>query len=594
MRDTLAMLRELNVVEQRYRAVLEVLDGAPVTEVAERFGVARQTVHRWVARYRNGGIDGLADRSHAPKAHPWRVSAEIEAVICELRAAHRQWGPRRLVFELARRGYPDVSRSTVYRVLVRRRLLEPVPRRKRREQYRRWERSAAMELWQMDVTASLFLADGRECKVITGIDDHSRFCVIATVVMRATARAVCLAFTAAMAEYGIPGEVLSDNGKQFTGRFGRPRPAEVLFERICRENGITQRLTKPRSPTTTGKIERLHQTLQRELLSVRGPFAGIEDAQAAVDSWRKEYNTCRPHQSLGMAFPAARFAAVAGDALGLRIPAELASPPAPAGSDAALAPDDREAPVPVPAAEGGGPQGLAVELDRVVPASGNLQLAGQQIWLGPAMTGRTVRLHAGLDRVHVLLDGFRVKTLPSRLDAGDLARLTAAGARPAGPPPLPPASGDVIEVERTVNASGNVSLADHVISAGLPLAGQRITLRLDGPVAHILSGGILARTVACPVPPEARSRLRGARTAPAHPPRLPAPLMVTRRVSVRGAIMIGGQRIQVGLAQARKTAEVTVEADAYHITVEPGITITAARTTGRDVRRHKASNYPPG
>ncbi len=54
-------------------------------------------------------------------------------------------------------------------------------------------------------------------------------------------------------------DVLSDNGKQFTGRFGKPRPAEVLFERICRENGITQRLTKPRSPTTTGKIERLHQ-----------------------------------------------------------------------------------------------------------------------------------------------------------------------------------------------------------------------------------------------------------------------------------------------------------------------------------------------
>jgi hypothetical protein len=67
-----------------------------------------------------------------------------------------------------------------------------------------------MELWQMDVTASLFLADGRECKVITGIDDHSRFCVIATVVRRATARAVCVAFTTAMAEYGIPGEVLTD------------------------------------------------------------------------------------------------------------------------------------------------------------------------------------------------------------------------------------------------------------------------------------------------------------------------------------------------------------------------------------------------
>jgi transposase len=75
------MLRELKVVEQRYQAVLQVLDGILVTEVAERFGVARQTVHRWAARYRDGGIDGLADRSHAPKAHPWRISAEVEAVI---------------------------------------------------------------------------------------------------------------------------------------------------------------------------------------------------------------------------------------------------------------------------------------------------------------------------------------------------------------------------------------------------------------------------------------------------------------------------------------------------------------------------------
>ena len=82
-----------------------------------------------------------------------------------------------------------------------------------------------------------------------------------------------------------------------------------------------------------------------------------------------------------------------------------------------------------------------------------------------------------------------------------LARLAAAGAQPAGPPPLPPASGDVTEVDRTVNASGNVSLGDRIISAGLPLAGQRVTLRLDGPVAHVLAGGVLVRTVACPSRP---------------------------------------------------------------------------------------------
>jgi transposase len=55
MRDTPVHASELNVVEQRYQAVLEVLDDIPGTEVAERFGVTHQTVHRWVARYRKSG-----------------------------------------------------------------------------------------------------------------------------------------------------------------------------------------------------------------------------------------------------------------------------------------------------------------------------------------------------------------------------------------------------------------------------------------------------------------------------------------------------------------------------------------------------------
>ena len=101
------------------------------------------------------------------------------------------------------------------------------------------------------------------------------------------------------------------------------------------------------------------------------------------------------------------------------------------------------------------------------------------------------------------------------------------------------------------------------------------------------------RTVACRVPPPARHRLRGARAATAGPPQLPFPLTVRRRVSIRGAIMVGGQRIQVGLPYAGKTAEITVGSDTYQITVDDGITLTAPRTTSRDIRRHKASHYPP-
>jgi hypothetical protein len=233
-----------------------------------------------------------------------------------------------------------------------------------------------------------------------------------------------------------------------------------------------------------------------------------------------------------------------------------------------------------------------VELDRVVPPSGNLWVAGQQIWLGPAMTDRIVGIWADTRRVHVMAGGHRIRTLPSRLDTKDLARLAAGGAFPAGAEPLPPPAGGVIEIERLVNASGNISVGNHVISAGSPLAGQRVTVRLDGPVAHVLVNGTIVRTVTCPVPQPARYRLRGARAGTAEPPRLPDPLTVKRRVSVRGAIMIGGQRIQVGLPHAGKTVEITAQADTYQITVEDGINITAACKTSRDIKRHKASGYP--
>ncbi|GAA1767610.1 hypothetical protein GCM10009681_43350 [Luedemannella helvata] len=90
------------MTEQRYRAVLEVQAGIPVTEVAERFGVSRQAVHRWVGWYRDEGLDGLVDRSSRPQSSPSQTSPEVEAAICEMRRAHLRWGARRIEFELGR------------------------------------------------------------------------------------------------------------------------------------------------------------------------------------------------------------------------------------------------------------------------------------------------------------------------------------------------------------------------------------------------------------------------------------------------------------------------------------------------------------
>jgi transposase InsO family protein len=316
----------MSLVEQRYQAVLAVRAGDRVGDVAAKVGVSRQSVHAWLRRYEEDGLAGLQDRSRRPDTCPHQAAPVVEAAVCELRREHPRWGARRIVFELGRNGCPGPvpSRMTVYRILARHGLYLARKRRRGRDQYVRWERERPMELWQMDIVGGVMLADGTEAKVVTGVDDHSRFAVIATVVRRATGRAVCLALAEGLSVFGVPEELLTDNGKQFTDRFGKG--GEVLFDRICRENGIVHRLTKPASPTTTGKVERFHQTLRRELLDDAGTFADLPAAQAAIDAFRDEYNTRRPHQALDMAFPADRFTAATSEAeqlVPLKLPAFL-------------------------------------------------------------------------------------------------------------------------------------------------------------------------------------------------------------------------------------------------------------------------------
>jgi transposase InsO family protein len=301
------VIRELTKVEQRYDAVVAVLrDGMPVTEVAAKFGVHRDTVYAWMARYEGGGLDGLADRSHRPHRSPAQMPAAVEARVLELRRLRPYWGPASIRHRLGRDGVePLPSLSGIYRALVRAGVVDGQPRRKQLPTYKRWERGRPMELWQMDVVGGVLVADGIEAKILTGVDDHSRFCVCAGIVAKATARPVCGFFVEALERHGVPDEVLTDNGKVFTNRFGST-PTEVLFDKICRENGIAHRLTAPRSPTTTGKIERFHRTLRTEFLSGR-LFSSLGAAQSELDDWVADYNTERPHRSLQMATPASRF-----------------------------------------------------------------------------------------------------------------------------------------------------------------------------------------------------------------------------------------------------------------------------------------------
>ena len=387
------------MAEQRYQAVLAVIrDGHSVLEVAQYVGVSRQSLHAWLVRYEADGLEGLADRSHRPVSCPHQMPGPVEALVLEMRRAHRWWGPRRIRHELRRCGVsPLPSESAVYRALVRGGLIEPAGRRRRAERWKRWERGSPMELWQFDVVGGFLLADGSHAKALTGLDDHSRFCVSAALMAREQTQTVCAAFAAALATYGVPGQVLTDNGRVFTGRFNHP-PVEVLFDRICRENGIEHLLTAPRSPTTTGKIERFHRSLRAEFLTGR-VFTTLTAAQAELDAWVAFYNHTRPHQSLDMAVPADRF--------GQRPVGATRRP--------------REVQDTAPAADRSADDWVA----RRAGANGVVAVSWQQVCLGQAAAGHNIDVHV-TDQLLQFWDGTELLKTVARQSRGEVRKKRAS------------------------------------------------------------------------------------------------------------------------------------------------------------------------
>ena len=338
----------------------------------------------------------------------------------------------------------------------------------------------------------------------------------------------------------------------------------------------------------------IHGSLRRELTDDAVPFADLAAAQAAIDAWAREYNTARPHQAIGMAVPAERFSTARAQAerelLPLRLPQVIALapvPPLPAEPAETAGQEHRELSPGSPRPYAGGP----VEFDRVVPPSGNLQVAGKQFWLGPARSGVTVTFWAGTDVIHLTIAGARVKSVRSHLSTADLARLAAGGGRPAGPPLLPPAEpGTAIEVDRTVSRDGAVHLAGSYVLAAEILGGRRVSIRIEETTLMFFDPETreLLRTRPSPLTWDQARSIRGAR--PAGPPPRPStePVTAQRRASNTGVIMVAGQKIALGRIHAGHV--VTVHVAAETVTIDLGEdTRTVRRTTTQPVRSIKAA-----
>ena len=450
------MLVELGLVELRYQAVLEVVNqGVTVSEVARRFGVTRQTVHRWLRRYAAEGLVGLVDGSARPLSCPHQMSPELEARIVELRRVQPGWGPRTIRFRLeAERVVPLPGRSSIYRCLVRHGLIEPEARRRKKADYKRWERSRAMELWQMDIVGGVRLVDGWRASIVSGVDDHSRFVISARVVERATARPVCDALALAMRTHGVPQEILTDNGKVFTGRFG-PGTGEVLFDRICRENGIKHILTAPRSPTTTGKVERWHKTLRCEFLNGR-VFESVVDAQEQLDRWVHSYNHERRHQGIGDIVPWERFRLARSEPVE---PVDVVEEPA---------------------------------TTRRVGRTGKISFAAVPYPVGVWLDGETVEVSVADGLVSIHHRGVLVATHAQRHRPANEQAAMARKVKQNRPRPRQATVGQ--SVTRKVDSSGNISFAGTNYRVGRAHLRRQVQVAIVGNSVEVSAGGDVLRT----------------------------------------------------------------------------------------------------
>ncbi len=346
--------KEVSMMSQRLEFIaLATAENANVRRLCRCFGISPNTAYKWLHRFQSAGAGGLEDRSRQPHNSPARTPKEMEEVITKLRGKHPAWGGRKLERRLLDLGLTGVPRaSTITAILRRHDLLDPGESAKHKA-FRRFERAAPNELWQMDFKGDFKLSQGR-CYPLTILDDHSRFAIALQACGRITKTVTQTELIKIFRRYGLPDRITCDNGSPW-GSGGRSYHTALGVWLMRLGVGISH--SRPHHPQTQGKDERFHRTLEAEVLRYQHG-ATLTDWQFHFDQWRVIYNTERPHEALSMGVPASRYQ-----------------------------PSLRPYPEQLPAIEYG-----PSDIVRKVRCYGHIKYAGQEYHVGKAFSGLHVAL----------------------------------------------------------------------------------------------------------------------------------------------------------------------------------------------------------
>jgi transposase InsO family protein len=276
--------------------------GLPMKEFAELVGVSLHTLYAWKKRYDEGGPAGLMDQPRKHKEAESRLPELVKKAIVMLKQANPEYGCERISDMLGRSDGYSASPGTVLRV-IREAGLEvaspPVPAHG--VEPKRFERARPNQLWQTDIFTFLLKRENRRVYMVVFLDDHSRYVVGYGIHAAMGGLLVVETLRAAIAAYGAPEEVLTDNGPQYRTWRGKSR-----FTKEMEKLGIRHILARPKHPQTVGKAERFWGTLWRECVE-KAVFIDVEDARKRVGHFIDYYNFQRPHQGIEGMVPADRF-----------------------------------------------------------------------------------------------------------------------------------------------------------------------------------------------------------------------------------------------------------------------------------------------
>jgi transposase InsO family protein len=296
--------KESSVMDERMRFVIRLKEGESMASLCREFGISRKTGYKIVDRYEECGLEGLSDRSRRPHRYANQLPPQVEAEIVAAKREKPHWGARKIRERLLRRLPHEIkvpARSTIHAIMDRHGLVSR--NRRSRTRAEGTPLSAGIspnDLWCTDYKGEFQLGNKSYCYPLTVTDHASRYLLLCEAMDSNKEETAFTAFERLFYERGLPLAIRSDNGVPFAspnGLFNLSK-LSVWWLRL----GISIERIKPGQPQQNGRHERMHLTLKKE--ATRPAGTNILQQQATFDAFIQEFNNERPHEALGMKYPA--------------------------------------------------------------------------------------------------------------------------------------------------------------------------------------------------------------------------------------------------------------------------------------------------